>query len=209
MPVELVDDQRFRDFDRLVQRRPDSVLYATLVGRFFSGERQDIKGGILPGGAVWRGFGHMGCCSLLAIQQILDVEPQDRNDLDYRADADQPDVDKLNCGYQDLIPIVAYHSSMEAQHKAESGDEEWAFDSPLRVASVSLARLLKIPESSISGIEKTRGDQGRIVYEWHPKPKGAFYMLVVSRPYWISFYAKDSSKVAWVVTAAYRVCDSE
>lgn len=27
---------------------------------------------------LWGGYGHLGCCSLLAIQQVLSVEPQQR-----------------------------------------------------------------------------------------------------------------------------------
>jgi hypothetical protein len=29
-------------------------------------------------------------------------------------------------------------------------------------------------------------------------------MIVVSRPYWLTFYAKDARKAAWVVVAAYE-----
>jgi hypothetical protein len=47
----------------------------------------------------------MGCCSLLAIQEIKSVSSQDRDDLDYGAFADQPDIDKTGCGYRDLTPI--------------------------------------------------------------------------------------------------------
>ncbi len=43
---------------------------STLVGRFFAGEllRKDRDG------EVYGGYGHLGCCSLLAIQQVLGVE---------------------------------------------------------------------------------------------------------------------------------------
>lgn len=29
-------------------------------------------------------------------------------------------------------------------------------------------------------------------------------MVVVSRPYWLSYYAKDPKRVSWVVLAAYE-----
>jgi hypothetical protein len=29
-------------------------------------------------------------------------------------------------------------------------------------------------------------------------------MVVVSRPYWLSFHAKDPKRVAWIVAAAYE-----
>jgi hypothetical protein len=150
----------------------------------------------------------MGCCSLLAIKKVLAVDPQDRQDLDYGAWPDQPDVDKLECGYQDLIPLEPYRSVIEAQGKAESGERSWAFSDPQRVASVTLAQLLKTSESSIIGIKQTRKVQGRIVYQWPAKAKkGSFYMIVVSRPYWVSFYSADPGRIAWAATAAYKVCE--
>jgi hypothetical protein len=30
------------------------------------------------------------------------------------------------------------------------------------------------------------------------------YLVVVSRPYLVSFYAKDASKIAWIVVGAYE-----
>lgn len=120
--VQLADDEKFHQFDRLVHRQPDSMVPATLVGRLFSGQRQQLSGGLLPGGYRWSGYGHMGCCSLLAIEKVFAVDPQDRKDLDYGAWPDQPDVDKLECGYQDLIPLEPYRSVIEAQGKAESGE---------------------------------------------------------------------------------------
>ena len=39
-----------------------------------------------------------------------------------------------------------------------------------------------------------------------PRGKRERYMVVVSRPYWLSFYAKDPAKVAWVVLAAFKSC---
>jgi len=41
------------------------------------------------------------------------------------------------------------------------------------------------------------------VYEWTPAGKAETYMIVVSRPYLLSFYAHDPKCVAWVVSAAH------
>jgi hypothetical protein len=199
-PISLVDDQRFREFDGLIQRKHDLTLHATIVGRFFSGKQIQR-----PDGVSWGGYGHMGCCSLLAIQQVISVDPQDRDDLDYGASPDQPDIDKAGCSYGFLSPIQPL---IEAQHSADTGQREWVFSDPRRVASDALAKLLKIDEQSIAGMIQTRKAQGRFVYQWRPKEKRASYMIVVSRPYLLSFYAKDPKEVAWVVTAAYEVsCD--
>jgi hypothetical protein len=152
----------------------------------------------------------MGCCSLLAIQEILSVDPQDSPDLDYGASPDQPDTDRMGCGgYQDLVSLEPYSEAIEVQNRAEEGRPIWAFDDPQRVASEALVRLLKIEERSISGMRLVRKAQGRMVYEWRPGHKKLRYMVVVSRPYSLSFYSKDAERVTWVVTAAYKVCGEE
>src|SRR5262245_27953409 len=97
IPISLIDDERFREFDNLIRRKYDLTLHATIVGRFFSGKQIQY-----PKGVSWGGYGHMGCCSLLAIQQVISVDSQDRDDLDYRASPDQPDMTKTGCGFRFL-----------------------------------------------------------------------------------------------------------
>ncbi|MDX6695530.1 MAG: hypothetical protein QOF02_3133 [Blastocatellia bacterium] len=197
--IPLVDDERFRAFDKLLQGRPDSVVHATIVGRFFAGQQMKY-----PNGVAWGGYGHMGCCSLLAIQQVVSVDPHDREDLDYGASADQPKLDKEGCGYKFLTPLESSGYLIEAQRKADAGERAWAFSNPQRVATEALARLLNIEEKSINELKETRKAQGRVVYQWKLKEKEASYMIVVGRPYLLSFYAKDPKLVAWVIMAAYE-----
>lgn len=196
--IPLADNEPFRTFDKLVQRGPDSVLHATIVGRFFAGSD------VTPGNSL-RGYGHMGCCSLLAIQQVLSVDAQDQAGLDYRACPDESRIDNARCSYRRLIPTSAYSDLMEAQKVAESSQRDWAINDPQRVARDSLAGLLKIDELSIQRIKQIGAAQGRFVYEWKPSKKNISYVIVVSRPYWLSFYSKDSKKVAWVAIAAWEL----
>lgn len=196
--VPLVVDASFQEFDRLVQRQPDSIVHATLMGRFFSGRQTHLRGGAR---LAWGGYGHLGCCSLLAIEQIVSVDPQEQDDLDYGASSDTP---SLRCGYQDLLPITRYRDLIRDQHEADSGERDWAFDDPERVASEELARLVIVDDSANIKMKQTKTAQGRIVYQWKPHRRRATYMVVVSRPYWLSFYSKDPKRVAWVVIAAYE-----
>jgi hypothetical protein len=203
IPIPLTDNEQFRRFDKLIQPpfksgRNGAVVHATIVGRFFSGRQ--IK---YPKRTFWGGYGHMGCCSLLAIQEIRSVDGEDRDDLDYGASADQPDIDKTGCGYRSLTPLDPTADLIKAQQDADLGANDWVFDDPRRVASNALARYSKTEESAIEGLKETRKTQGRYVYEWTPAGKAETYMVVVSRPYLLSFYARDPKRVAWVVTAAY------
>jgi hypothetical protein len=200
IPIPLVDDNHFRKFDKTLQQRYDTVVRATLIGRFFSGKQAKY-----PAGTFWEGFGHMGCCSLFAIQQVVSVEPHNRNNLDYGASADQPELGKTGCtSYRHLLTIRASGGLIEAQKQAELNEQAWGFNDPARVAVETLALLLSINKQAIVNMTQVRKAQGRFVYQWHPKGKQETYMIVVSRPYWLSFYAKDKQKVAWVPIAAYE-----
>jgi hypothetical protein len=203
IPIPLIENDQFHEFDKLIQPpfrsdRHGAIVHATVVGRFFAGKQIHY-----PKTTFWGGYGHMGCCSLLTIQEIKSVSSQDRDDLDYGASADQPDIDKTGCGYRDLTAIQPASDLMHAQQEADIGQRDWVFDDPQRVASEALARFAKIDQSSIAGLKQTRKMQGRIVYEWSLAGKAETYMFVVSRPYWLSFYAHDPKRVAWVVVAAY------
>ena len=66
-------------------------MHATLVGRFFSGLL--IK---YPKATFCGGYGHMGCCTLLAIQEVKSVDAQNRDDLDYGAASDQPAIESAS-----------------------------------------------------------------------------------------------------------------
>lgn len=68
--VPLVQDAIFRRFDARIQSSRDVAVHARLLGRFFSGSQQHPAAGDFRGG-----YGHFGCCSLLAIQQVLAIEP--------------------------------------------------------------------------------------------------------------------------------------
>jgi hypothetical protein len=199
IPIPLINDERFRQFDSLLHRLEESVVHATIVGRFFAG---DIKPGVLGGG-----WGHFGCCSLLAIQQVISVKPHNRKDLDYKLSSgdDGPTNEEVKSRLRYLTKSRAYGEMMEAQHKAEFGERGWAFSDPSRVASDALAQFLNIEEKKITRMKETRKGQGRIIYRWRGEEKGSRYLVVVSRPYWLSFYAKDSMRVAWIVIAAYEI----
>ena len=74
MRVSLEEDKVFREFDRLINQASDSTvdatrIHATLIGRFFSGEEQKFGNTI-----SWGGYGHLGCCSLLVIEQVTSVK---------------------------------------------------------------------------------------------------------------------------------------
>lgn len=88
-------------------------MRATLVGRFFSGEKVTYEDRVR-----WGGYGHMGCCSLLAIQQVASVEPQSSTEMDYGFEPEQPDIGKGKCGsYDTLIDMLDFGPCLRRKEK--------------------------------------------------------------------------------------------
>lgn len=62
--IPLERDAAFREFDRLIRRKPERVVRATLVGRSFA--KREGEGG----------YGHFGLYNLLVIQRVKGVEAE-------------------------------------------------------------------------------------------------------------------------------------
>ncbi len=202
VPIPLVKDDAFSKFDKLIHRpRMDSVVHVTLLGRFFAGKQESLG----KGGPSWRGYGHMGCCSLFAIQQVNSVNPQDRDDLDYDRYAEPPDDSKPGCSLQSLLPIDPMSEILAAQAEADGGKRGWAYDDPYRVAVGALSESAKIERPKLAKLRETRRTQGRIVYLWKDAATRETYVVAVSRPSWLSYYSKDLKRVAWVALAVDKV----
>ncbi|WP_181016750.1 hypothetical protein [Luteibacter rhizovicinus] len=67
----LVADATFEQFQRLLQQRGPRAVTATVVGRFFAGERMSLNHKV----SFWGGYGHMGVFSMVAIERVLAVQP--------------------------------------------------------------------------------------------------------------------------------------
>ncbi len=177
--TKLVDDRTLKQFDRLLRREGGAIVHATLRGRFFSGD----------GGTTWTGYGHFGLFSLFVIEQVVSVDAHDLRDVDYRSAIDEPELAEARCFSQpfDLSDAEA----IELQRQADAGPRAWSFTDPLRVATEQLQQ----PGLRLRVVRKTRGS---ISYR-----AGANYRVVVSRPYWLTFFAADRRRVAWVPVAVY------
>ena len=202
--IPLLKNQQFQQFDKAIQPpfrsgRHGAVIHATLIGRFFAGRRVEYFKG-----KPWGGYGHFGCCTLFAIQEIKSADTKNHSDLDYGAEPDQPDIGKKGCGYRHLLPIEQTTALMQWQQDAESGKHDWAFDDPQRVALNALAALAKVDLALLTNMKLTRETQGRKIYEWKGPGNAGIFMVVVSRLYWLSFYSHHSKRVAWTAIAAYE-----
>jgi len=66
--VPLIKDAMLAQFVRLLRGNETFSGRATLVGRFFAGQRADRD-------LNWRGYGHFGCCTLFVIERVEALAP--------------------------------------------------------------------------------------------------------------------------------------
>jgi hypothetical protein len=193
--VPLLDDLMFKQFAALLKKEHDTTVRATVVGRFFSGKRE-----LIGESTHWRGFGHMGCCSLLVIQRVVSFEPHAQGDLDYAAEAGWYEDEGCKWGSETDLRHVSVDNwngaarlAIAEQQKADGG-QTWAFSDPQRVAIESLQSLYPSQTPVLVTVKKT---PARYVFRWRNGKKSV--VVVVTRPYWLSFYAASNS-VAWIST---------
>jgi hypothetical protein len=194
--IQIVQDVNFKEFADLLAKDEDTTVRVTVVGRFFSGEKAAVDGG-----ARWRGFGHMGCCSLFVIEHVESFEPHIRSDLDYTSEAGW--YEKEGCKYSSLhyqrhvsipYPDGEVEQAIAEQRKADTGEAAWAFSDPQRVAVESLK--VYYPDQ-VPVLRTVKQSAARYVFRW--KNGKNQVVVVVIRPYWLSFYA-NSRSVVWVTT---------
>lgn len=77
IPLSLIEDENFRLFDTRLHakhtkpQRGSDTVQATLRGRIFA-KHEEIAG--TQQHPEWRGYGHMGCCMLFVVTQVISVD---------------------------------------------------------------------------------------------------------------------------------------
>jgi hypothetical protein len=146
---------------------------------------------------------------MLAIQEVKNPDSEWHPDLDYGESNEKLDF-QPGCNLRPLLPAEQDAALLQAQHDAESSSRDWVFADPARVASDALSRSTHIGQDQLAAIKLTHDAPARKTYEWKSPGNTKSYMAVVSRPYWLSFYARDPKRVAWVAVIAYEAtCTGE
>lgn len=126
---------------------------------------------------------HLGQWSVFHVSEIVSVDPHDVRGVDYDTETPVPEADCFKTKFP------ARSDLLNEQRAADDGSRAWAFDDPLRVASE------RVPGVKL---RRTHRRRGRQTFE------GAGRVVIVSRPYWLSFFAANRKRVAWVVLAVHE-----
>jgi hypothetical protein len=211
----IANDERLRQFrSLLLQRsRAHEMTAATMVGTFYAGTAIDIKG---RPATRFRGYGHMGCCSLFVISRIEAVETRYPNDLNYASvnwSIGMPE----GCYSEQMLGLPTNRTIRSWQKDADDGRDYWHYD-PRQTAENQL-RMVRSGSRAAGRTElispkksrlKPPGDQPPTEtltemastpnlkrYEWEESDRITRFVIVVSRPYWLAEIAASPDKVVW------------
>lgn len=165
------------------------MVHATLRGRFFAGEET-----ALPSGRRWTGYGHFGLYSLFVIEQVVSIDHTAISDVDYDITGAVPHYADSSCFPP--VPRVEYREAIGLQQQADAGRRAWSFSDPARVAATRLTESLGRPVRILRTVSRS---QGRVVYEVAAAGTNKKYWATVSRPYWLTFFAAQPDRVAWIL----------
>jgi len=104
--MDIKRDDDFRKLYALIASRqgdkPNYRVTATLTGMFFAGkESKDAKGNVV----AYSGYGHLGCCALLVITAVSEVESNPPSDLHVHGVVIKPDGKPVE-GFQVINDVL-------------------------------------------------------------------------------------------------------
>ncbi len=198
--LSLLTDDNFKKFDEALQENGNSVVRADVIGTFFAGEKIEGNGKV-----SWGGYGHFGMSSLFVIQQVMKVELEGRGQFDTVSSIGFDDED---CDAYSHMWDPNEKQDLENQKLANKGNAGWMIDDPQKVATEGLLSLLNSKKKQVPKLKEIKSGKGTITYRWNPGgSEDGRYLVIVSRPYWLSFYAAHPDKVIWTIREIIHLCD--
>ncbi len=187
----LLNSYRIKKNQKVVyfQTNPSYRIQATLIGRYFAG-REEFYG---------RGFGHMGCCSLLVIEKIVSIDSVEPNlkagELDcYTEGWSEPKPEKAMAQLNDEIVKSA---------------ERWRTSDGRRVAEEALKKYLETADKPggplVFSSCKTEhltysdksGDQYQLLCHWSAGAEDS-YSVDLLKFYFLKTSSNSWKDVAWM-----------
>jgi hypothetical protein len=219
----LVTDEQLAQFRTLLleRRRVHQMTAATMIGTFYAGKAAGGKDYKAP---RFRGYGHMGCCSLFVISRIESVDTHYSSDLNYSSGDWSVDMPQ-GCYSEQMLSLPRNGTIRSWQKDADEGRDVWHYD-PRQTAEDHLEKLrsaalgsgrggkteLLVPKKSKLKPPVDQPSVGKLTeqastpslkrYEWLEPDRVTRFVVVISRPYWLADSAASADKVIWAPVGA-------
>jgi hypothetical protein len=199
LQLPLNQDRDFNALQKLLQDAQKSgktkMLHATLIGKYFAGKPTPTVTGVIRAG-----YGRLGCCSLLIIEEVGTVEPDIEEPVDFSPVSKVgPKTLAKGCTIVELT-VPPREDEDQLERKSLKDEYQYLHD-PKKVA----ARAISVQDpTSAEDIEKqlqTDSPTSSLAsYTWASTSADATtsYHIVVNRPYWLLGTAISGDAVIWV-----------
>jgi hypothetical protein len=168
------------------------MLRATVIGKYFPGKPKTVGGE-----AMRSGYGHMGCCSLLVIEEVAKVGSELEEPVDFSPvpALTSPSLMKGCTVSQIQVP------PQEDEDQLERGslEEEYQYlHDPKKVAARAIAVQESLDAETIEKRLQTEvATQSLSSYTW-ASPNGlTSYRITVNKPHWLLQTAAKGDVVIW------------
>lgn len=191
----LISNEPWRRLQQLIRRHSTVMVKARMRGRFLAGANGQLKG-----------YGHLGCCSLFAVEEVLAVDDEQSEEWDYAAGprGAAPMSQKSGCRFRESLRVWNWGAKMLAEQRAaEQAGVSWVYTDPERVAQRALEQLVPAPRGG--GFVLDYSGPGRREYSWRAARGGSnrTIRLVLSKPRWLSYFARDARRGPWMLVNAW------
>lgn len=194
----LISNEAWRRLQQVIQRHGSVMVKARMRGRFLAGANGQLKG-----------YGHLGCCSLFAVEEVLAVDDEQSEEWDYaagpRGATRMPQ--KSGCRFQESLKVWNWGAKMlEEQRAVEQAGASWVYTDPQRVAQRALEQF--VPGNRGGGLALDYSGPGRREFSWRGPREGSArnirtIRLILSKPRWLSYFAQDARRAPWMLVNAW------
>jgi hypothetical protein len=172
---------------------------ATLVGRFFAGNQHPIKN-------QWQmpGYGHMGCCTLFAIEKVISID-------NLKSNAQPGD---LKCFHEMWRAPEDKDSLKKQQANIRDSGETWRMRYPDRVAQSTLTQLQGVWKDTTPGrfvspckLERFHSENGTVRVascDWKAEDDNDQYHIQLFKYGSVKGLMQSWDDIAWVSAWATR-----
>ena len=192
--------KRDRDFDlmqKLLQAAEKAgktkMLRATLTGKYFSGRPTKLA----SGETIRAGYGRMGCCSLLVIEEVAKVSSELEEPVDFTPVA--PDPPRMPARGCTVSEVAVAPREDEDQLERKSLEEEFRYlHDPKKVASRAIAVEQDVDADTVEQhLQAESGSPALATYAWQSADGLSSYHIMVNKPYWLLATAQSGDAVIW------------
>lgn len=197
LQLPLNKDRDFDAMEKLLQQARKSgktkMLRATLIGKYFPGRPTRT----VSGEEMRSGYGRMGCCSLLVIEEVAKVGTELEEPVDFSpVSSVAPRILRKGCTVTG-VSVTPHEDEDQLERKSLEDEYQYLHD-PKKVAARAVAVQSDIDADEIDRHMQTESaNQVMASYLWSSTDGTASYHVVVNRPYWLLQTAAGGDAVIW------------